>query len=80
LPVRPLAPCHLGAIRLRNRVAGIAAIGLARMMRPAICTRKSMPPAASITDAAMPALRNQPISARHQRVGWSCAPGRQLIG
>jgi hypothetical protein len=27
-----------------------------------------------------PALRNQPISAIHQRVSRSCAPGRQLIG
>ena len=49
--------CPVPATKVKLQVVSGATIvtyfGLARMMRSAMRTRKSMPPAASITDAAM---------------------------
>ena len=67
--------CPVPARKVKVHVVSGATIvtyfGLARMMRSAIRTRKSMPPAASITDAAMITARMISITSIGGDVGFT---------
>ena len=65
--------CPVPATKVKLHVVSGATIvtyfGLARMMRSATRTRKSMPPAASITEAAMMTARMMSITSIGGEVG-----------
>ena len=70
--------CPVPATKVKLQVVSGATMvtyfGLARMMRSAMRTRKSMPPAASITDAAMITARMISITSIGGEVGLTPKP------
>src|SRR5262245_38528862 len=70
--------CPVPATNVKLQVVRGATIvtyfGFARMIRSATCTRKSMPPAASITEAAMMTARMMSITSIGGEVGLTPKP------
>ena len=70
--------CPVPATKVKLQVVSGATMvtyfGLARMMRSAMRTRKSMPPAASITEAAMITARMISITSTGGEVGVTPKP------
>ncbi|OQC05077.1 MAG: hypothetical protein BWX79_02363 [Alphaproteobacteria bacterium ADurb.Bin100] len=75
--------CPVPATKVKVHVVSGATMvtyfGLARMMRSAMRTRKSMPPAASITDAAMMTARMMSMTSIGGDVGLMPKPATSTI-